>query len=40
MVPDPWTSIRAQEGMGARIRGTMGKSIDWGKYDGGKVEAL
>jgi hypothetical protein len=35
-----WTSIKDQQGMMQRLRGTMGRTIDWGQYPGGKVPAL
>lgn len=38
--PDGWTSIKQQEGFRRRFRGTMGKSIDWEKHEGGKLGPL
>lgn len=35
-----WTSIKDQQSMMQRLRGTMGRTIDWGNYKGGKVPAL
>ncbi len=35
-----WTSIKDQESFSERFRGTMGRTIDWSKYPGGKVGAL
>lgn len=35
-----WTSIKDQQSFVKRFRGTMGKTINWGQYLGGKVPAL
>src|ERR1043165_6361166 len=32
-----WISIRRQESFGKRLMGTLGRTIDWGKYPGGKL---
>lgn len=35
-----WTSIKDQQSFGERFRGTLGRTINWEKYPGGKLEAL
>lgn len=35
-----WKSIKEQQGLGERVRGTMGRGIDWAQYPEGKVPAL
>jgi uncharacterized SAM-binding protein YcdF (DUF218 family) len=35
-----WTSIKEQQSFGERFRGTLGRTINWEKYPGGKLEAL
>jgi uncharacterized SAM-binding protein YcdF (DUF218 family) len=35
-----WESIKERQGFGARMRGTLGKSINWKAHKGGKVAPL
>lgn len=35
-----WESIKEKQSFGTRMKGTLGKSIDWSRYKDGKVEAL
>jgi uncharacterized SAM-binding protein YcdF (DUF218 family) len=35
-----WTSIKEQQGFVERFKGTLGRSINWRKYKGGRVPAL
>jgi len=35
-----WVSIKDQQGFGERIKGTLGRGIDWNQYPGGRVPAL
>lgn len=35
-----WTSIKDEQGFVERFKGTLGRTIDWRKYPGGRVPAL
>lgn len=35
-----WTSLKEQQSFFERIKGTLGRSINWRKYKGGRVPAL
>jgi uncharacterized SAM-binding protein YcdF (DUF218 family) len=35
-----WTSLKDQQSALQRFRGTIGRTINWGKYPGGRVPAL
>lgn len=37
---DNWKSIKHDQNFAARMRGTLGRSIDWKQYKDGRVEAL